>query len=61
MDHRSAIRLIEEIELRLAFLGVDLDEAVAEASGRTRARRPYRRVAGNDRGPTPLNTTLTLG
>ena len=34
MDHRSAIRLIEEIELRLAFLGVDLDEAVADASGR---------------------------
>jgi hypothetical protein len=35
MDHRSAIRLIEEIELRLAFLGVGLDEAIAEASGRS--------------------------
>jgi hypothetical protein len=35
MDHRHAIRLIEEIELRLAFLGVDLDEAVAEAGRRS--------------------------
>jgi hypothetical protein len=40
VDHRSAIRLIEEIGLRLAFLGVDLDEVVAEASGRDAGTRP---------------------
>jgi hypothetical protein len=39
MDHRNAIRLIQEIELRLAFLGVDLDEAVADASGREAGAR----------------------
>jgi hypothetical protein len=40
MDHQGAIRLIEEIELRLAFFGIDLDEVVADANGRNPGTRP---------------------
>jgi hypothetical protein len=55
MDHRSAIRLIEEIELRLAFLGVDLDEVAAGASGRDAETRPAGdRTARRDRRESHL-------
>jgi hypothetical protein len=46
MDHRSAIRLIEEIELRLTFLGVDLDATVTDAG----AREAGARIAGGRTG-----------
>jgi len=52
MEYQQALRLIREIELRLAFLGVDLDELLPDTERtavRAQASLPGRRAASGRR------------